>query len=1111
FVCPLFTSLFFLGKRESQYEEELEVDECDNEGGTLNEETFNEETHNEETHNESNQQNDDNDDDNKHKGVIVYSAEENNIPSHFRALREGETLTDEQIATILEHQDEYGYLTRYAELMKNDELLPAYGDSDPELYDYSSEFEAEVYESEEEAEIKRNQSYNDNDSNQNSQNSQIDQIDQNNNNSGNNDNIRKIRYRIMPKYSKREYYYWKKYHSESSIELLVADIRKLRDTRLTNICENLLNNINLKAINSDNHKKIFRQFGATDQTLKEIFKLRWLIKLAKSPRNVRDEKLTDDENSDATITDEELTDDNFIDDSDAPNIEELQKLSMELANNGIIPGPGKIVKIPLKLNPPVKNPTKSKIVKKHKVKKGKSKKKGSIKPLEEIVEVEGMEIDEQIMDNENDSDEQMLGIEEPRPRNGDFLTQEEVAELEKDIVSHVCEDDPIVSESEPDTEELDERFEKLKSFVAINNDNDEDSLIIAAYAFRMFIYHLCEDNAEYRRLSLDLDSDRRIFFKKFIVDFRKQVANAPFADDNDNGEMNEENDSSFELENSPSTINDDSNDTFSEIEEDDERCVLAHSMGLGKTMQIITFLATLKIRILQKDQNIPEHLNDFHVVIVCPKIVMENWENEFNKWLDKNSGLNNLIRVYKYSSNRSFEELELWWMNGGALLIGYEMLRSYLKSDSDSKYFLNSSLFIADEGHILKTATTILPTKLRELVTKSRIVLTGTPLQNNLKAATISSASKEKSAAKTNHNSNDMIFQSNINVNNAFNSANINPTYFYNNPTVTKNPQNDPQKLVNHSFLPTTVTNSNPQFTFAGPTMPVTFNQTPTSPSEPVIIDLTADDDDNNAVEETELTSAWMCLDKLASTIKNIDNYELSSKLVILKNLLETFRSHNDKALIFTRSIPSLEWNIEPRKSYMRIDGHVQSNRQSMINSFNANLTWQVALISTHTCGVGINLYGANRVVLFDVEWNPSYADQAIGRVYRYGQKKSVYSYRLLTAGTFEESLFLNNVFKMGLSYLILDNKNTLLHENLSRCVMSIPDPNLECRLKDTLNFDDDALNTVGKDLRDQIIDIRYVAEYFNSDDRNLNEEETKEAENIFEQEKERLKTRRQS
>ncbi|CAJ0849161.1 11540_t:CDS:2, partial [Entrophospora sp. SA101] len=283
FVCPLFTSLFFLGKRESQYEEELEVDECDNEGGTLNEETFNEETHNEETHNESNQQNDDNDDDNKHKGVIVYSAEENNIPSHFRALREGETLTDEQIATILEHQDEYGYLTRYAELMKNDELLPAYGDSDPELYDYSSEFEAEVYESEEEAEIKRNQSYNDNDSNQNSQNSQIDQIDQNNNNSGNNDNIRKIRYRIMPKYSKREYYYWKKYHSESSIELLVADIRKLRDTRLTNICENLLNNINLKAINSDNHKKIFRQFGATDQTLKEIFKLRWLIKLAKSP------------------------------------------------------------------------------------------------------------------------------------------------------------------------------------------------------------------------------------------------------------------------------------------------------------------------------------------------------------------------------------------------------------------------------------------------------------------------------------------------------------------------------------------------------------------------------------------------------------------------------------------------------------------------------------------------------------------------------------------------------------------------------------------------------------------------------------------------------------
>ena len=85
-----------------------------------------------------------------------------------------------------------------------------------------------------------------------------------------------------------------------------------------------------------------------------------------------------------------------------------------------------------------------------------------------------------------------------------------------------------------------------------------------------------------------------------------------------------------------------------------------------------------------------------------------------------------------------------------------------------------------------------------------------------------------------------------------------------------------------------------------------------------------------------------------------------------------------------------------------------------------------VFFLSSKAGGVGLNLVGANRLVLFDPDWNPAADLQAMARVWRDGQKKQVYIYRLLSTGTIEEKIFQRQVTKQGLSNTIVDEKTTV-------------------------------------------------------------------------------------
>lgn len=198
-------------------------------------------------------------------------------------------------------------------------------------------------------------------------------------------------------------------------------------------------------------------------------------------------------------------------------------------------------------------------------------------------------------------------------------------------------------------------------------------------------------------------------------------------------------------------------------------CILAHSMGLGKTLQLVCF-CDIFLR----------HTSSKTVLIIMPINTLQNWLNEFNTWLPddaENSSLKNHGEVrprnfkifilndsHKTLKSRTKVVLD-WAKNGGVLLIGYEMYRLLSQKKmtkkkkkkkkgeqvvlEDEKESIEEQknmfdeihealvkpgpdLVVCDEGHRIKNSHASISVALKQIKSKRRVVLTGYPLQNNL-------------------------------------------------------------------------------------------------------------------------------------------------------------------------------------------------------------------------------------------------------------------------------------------------------------------------------------------------------------------------------------------
>ncbi|RVE51323.1 hypothetical protein evm_004003 [Chilo suppressalis] len=220
-------------------------------------------------------------------------------------------------------------------------------------------------------------------------------------------------------------------------------------------------------------------------------------------------------------------------------------------------------------------------------------------------------------------------------------------------------------------------------------------------------------------------------------------------------------------------------------------------------------------------------------------------------------------------------------------------------------------------------------------------------------------------------------------------------------------------------------------------------------------VELDEDEANNDVVEikEENPTEWWIKL----VTDDEIDDMRNSHKLVLLFDILRQCDAIGDKLLVFSQSLYSLDliehflgkvdeatqegrideklaghvgsWS--PGVDYFRLDGSTScENRSIWCKNFNRedNPRARLFLISTRAGGLGINLVAANRVVIFDVSWNPSHDVQSIFRVYRFGQKKPCYIYRFLAMGTMEEKIYERQVTKQAISKRVIDEQQIDRH-----------------------------------------------------------------------------------
>ncbi|KAF4338608.1 DNA repair rhp54 [Fusarium beomiforme] len=498
-------------------------------------------------------------------------------------------------------------------------------------------------------------------------------------------------------------------------------------------------------------------------------------------------------------------------------------------------------------------------------------------------------------------------------------------------------------------------------------------------------------------------------------------------------------------------------------------CLLAHTMGLGKTMQVITVLVALAEAAQSKDPSvvaqIPEDLRDPRILVLCPAALVDNWMDELLKW----APVNLLGELRKISANMTPEEraaaVSAWASGRGILTVGYEMFKKILDMSEELADLVTNrpDVVVADEAHNLKNRDTKTHMACSRFKTNSRIALTGSPLSNSVleyfamidwvapnflgpysefreiyatpveRGLYHDSTSSEKRRAQMKLKALEQLVAPKVNRR-----------------TITALKNELPPKQEFIIFVPPTTPQKRLyQLYIQGVAKEGTDSQTETFAainhlglicSHPRCFEAKVksiekgtrpnSDDDEKKTDKSFPKSMIPEFLKTLHSFRDLNTPTLSLKTELLTIILDEARKVNDKVLIFSQSLLTLNY-IEnmcrmQRRTVCRLDGNTPvASRQKQTKDFNEG-SKEVFLISTTAGGVGLNIQGANRVVIFDVRYNPSHEQQAVGRAYRIGQQKPVFVYRFMVAGTFEDNLHNRQVFKMQLASRVVDKKNPI-------------------------------------------------------------------------------------
>ncbi|KAI8774132.1 DNA repair and recombination protein RAD54 [Biomphalaria glabrata] len=470
-------------------------------------------------------------------------------------------------------------------------------------------------------------------------------------------------------------------------------------------------------------------------------------------------------------------------------------------------------------------------------------------------------------------------------------------------------------------------------------------------------------------------------------------------------------------------------------------CIMADEMGLGKTLQCVTLIWTL---LRQSPECSPTVTK---VIIVCPSSLVKNWYNELDKWLGKrvqalaidtgtkNEIDKNLVHFMQQHNRRT---------QFPVLIISYETFRLHAAVLHRGEV----GLVICDEGHRLKNSENQTYQALTNLNAKRRILLSGTPIQNDLleyfsllhfvnkgilgtaqefkrRFETPILRGRDADATDEDHKKGEEKLQELLSI---VNKCIIRRT----------------QALLT-KYLPVKIEHviccklGSLQQTLYKKFVSSKIAENLVSGKDSVsslsaITQLKKLCNHPDLVYDKCLEGKDGFEDTLGYFPSNYStksvNPELSGKVVILDTLLALIKSTtNDKVILvsnYTQTLDLFEKLCQQRGyGNVRLDGSMTiKKRAKVVERFNDPTSPEfIFMLSSKAGGCGLNLIGANRLVMFDPDWNPANDEQAMARCWRDGQKKQCYIYRLIATGTIEEKIFQRQAHKKALSSCVIDNE----------------------------------------------------------------------------------------
>uniref|UniRef100_A0A0D9WG60 Helicase C-terminal domain-containing protein n=1 Tax=Leersia perrieri TaxID=77586 RepID=A0A0D9WG60_9ORYZ len=490
-------------------------------------------------------------------------------------------------------------------------------------------------------------------------------------------------------------------------------------------------------------------------------------------------------------------------------------------------------------------------------------------------------------------------------------------------------------------------------------------------------------------------------------------------------------------------------------------CVICHAPGTGKTRLAIVFIQTyMKV------------FPDCRPVIIAPRGMLFAWEEEFKKW-NVNVPFH-IMNTTDYSGKEDREICRLikkehrtekltrlvklfsWNKGHGVLGISYGL---YMKLTSEksistgenkvrSILLENPGLLVLDEGHTPRNERSVIWKTLGKVKTEKRIILSGTPFQNNFLElynilCLVRPRFGEMFLTKTRVGRRHYVSKKRRDK---FSDKYEKGVWA----SLTSNVTDDNAEKVRSILKPFVHIHSGTILRTLPGLRECVIVLKPL-PLQKSIIRKVENIGSGNNFEHEYVISLASTHPSLVTAI-NMSEEEAS---VINKPMLERLRSNpyegvktrfvmevvrlcealKEKVLIFSQFIQPLElikehlrkfFKWREGKEILQMDGKILPRyRQNSIEVFNnPDSDARVLLASTRACCEGISLTGASRVVLLDVVWNPAVGRQAISRAFRIGQKKFVYTYNLITYGTGEGDKYDRQAEKDHLSKLVFSTED---------------------------------------------------------------------------------------